>query len=135
MINYTLMDDIEIGTNVFIASAHQDYFSTMTTSWRQKMNVEQSYILCPQLNCKCYLVNMTTTIMPCSINIGICMVLVLRNKYLLSLSKPTKSWRWKYALFLWKTPTTRYWNLTSYLMICQKHSNPRFYDRRWAKMI
>jgi hypothetical protein len=27
MIDHTLMDDIEIGTNVFVASAHQDYFS------------------------------------------------------------------------------------------------------------
>jgi len=26
------MDDNEIGTNVIIASAHQDYFLTMTTS-------------------------------------------------------------------------------------------------------
>jgi hypothetical protein len=32
MIDHTLMDDIEIGTNVFVVSAHQDYFSTMITS-------------------------------------------------------------------------------------------------------
>jgi len=37
---------------------------------RQKTNVGHSYILCQHLNCKCYLVNMTTTIMPCSTNIG-----------------------------------------------------------------
>jgi hypothetical protein len=37
---------------------------------RQKMNVGHSYILCQHLNCKCYLVNMTTTIVPCSTNIG-----------------------------------------------------------------
>jgi len=32
MIDHTWMDDIEIGTNVFVASAWQDYLSTMTTS-------------------------------------------------------------------------------------------------------
>ncbi|KAH9555849.1 hypothetical protein CY35_08G137900 [Sphagnum magellanicum] len=37
---------------------------------RQKMNVQHSYILCQHLNCKFYLVNMTTTIVPCSTNIG-----------------------------------------------------------------
>jgi hypothetical protein len=37
---------------------------------RQKTNVGHSYILYQHLNCKCYLVNMTTTIMPCSTNIG-----------------------------------------------------------------
>ncbi len=37
---------------------------------RQKMNVGHFYILCQHLNCKCYLVNMTTTIVPCSTNIG-----------------------------------------------------------------
>jgi len=37
---------------------------------RQKTNVGHSYILCQHLNCKCYLVNMTTNIMPCFINIG-----------------------------------------------------------------
>jgi hypothetical protein len=63
------MDDIEIGTTVFIASAQQDYFSTTITYWKAKKNVGHSYILCQDLNCKCYLVNMTTTIMPCFINI------------------------------------------------------------------
>jgi hypothetical protein len=38
---------------------------------RQKMNVKYSYILCQHLNCKCYLVNMTTTIVPCSTNISV----------------------------------------------------------------
>ncbi len=56
------MDDIEIGINVFVASAQQIE--------RQKTNVGHSYILCQHLNCKCYLVNMTTTIVPCSTNIG-----------------------------------------------------------------
>jgi hypothetical protein len=37
---------------------------------RQKTNVGHSYILCQHFNCKFYLVNMTTTIVPCSINIG-----------------------------------------------------------------
>jgi len=37
---------------------------------RQKMNVRHFYILYQHLNCKCYLVNMTTTIVPCSTNIG-----------------------------------------------------------------
>ncbi len=37
---------------------------------KQKMNVGHSYILRQRLNCKCYLVNMTTTIVPCSTNIG-----------------------------------------------------------------
>ncbi len=37
---------------------------------RQKMNVGHSYILCQHLNCKCYFVNITTTIVPCSTNIG-----------------------------------------------------------------
>jgi hypothetical protein len=37
---------------------------------RQKTNVGHFYILYQHLNCKCYLVNMTTTIVPCSTNIG-----------------------------------------------------------------
>jgi len=37
---------------------------------RQKANVGHSYILCQHLNYKCYLVNMTTTVVPCFTNIG-----------------------------------------------------------------
>jgi hypothetical protein len=37
---------------------------------RQKTNVGHSYILCQHFDCKCYLINMTTTIVPCSTNIG-----------------------------------------------------------------
>ncbi len=37
---------------------------------RPKTNVGHFYILCQHLNCKCYLINMTTTIVPCSTNIG-----------------------------------------------------------------
>jgi hypothetical protein len=36
---------------------------------RQKMNVGHCYILCQHLNCKCYLVNMIITIVPCFTNI------------------------------------------------------------------
>jgi hypothetical protein len=37
---------------------------------RKKTNVGHSYILCQHLNYKCYLVNMRTTIVPCSTNIA-----------------------------------------------------------------
>jgi hypothetical protein len=37
---------------------------------KQKTNVGHSYILHQHLNCKCYLVNMTTTIVPRSTSIG-----------------------------------------------------------------
>jgi hypothetical protein len=36
MIDHTWMDDIEIGTNVFIANAQQDCFSTTTTNSKAK---------------------------------------------------------------------------------------------------
>jgi hypothetical protein len=36
MIDHTWMDDIEIGINVFVASAHQDYLLTMTYKLKGK---------------------------------------------------------------------------------------------------
>jgi hypothetical protein len=51
---------------------------------RQKMNVGCSYILCQHLNFKCYLVNMTTTIVP-SLQTLVCVILVLKYIYLLTL--------------------------------------------------
>jgi hypothetical protein len=66
------MDDIEIGINVFVASAHWDYLLIMTYKLKgKKMNVGHFYILWQHLNYKCYLEKMTTTIVPCSTNIGI----------------------------------------------------------------
>ncbi len=89
MINHTWMDDIEIRINVFVASAQHDCLQLQLEVERQKMNVKHSYILCQHFNCKCYLVNMTTTIVPCFRDI--CMHgFGLKNKYLLRLSKPTK---------------------------------------------
>jgi hypothetical protein len=64
------MDDIEIGINVFVASARHHCFQLQLQVERQKTNVGHSYILCQHLNCKRYLINMTTTIVPCSPNIG-----------------------------------------------------------------
>jgi hypothetical protein len=54
---------------MFVLQAHDKIVLHLQVE-RQKMNVGHSYILCQHLNCKCYLVNMTTTIVPCSINIG-----------------------------------------------------------------
>jgi hypothetical protein len=67
MIDHTLMDDIEIG----LMSLLQVHIKTMTTSWKQETNVEQSYILCQHFNHKWYFAKMTTTIVPCTTNIGI----------------------------------------------------------------
>ncbi len=51
MIDRTWMDDIEIGINVFVASAWI-VFRLQLQVERQKMNVGHSYILCQHLNCK-----------------------------------------------------------------------------------
>jgi len=79
---------------------------------RQKMNVGHSYILCQHLNCKCYFVNITTTIVPCSTNIGMHGSSFFL-KQLLRFSKRTKPQWWKYVPSLWKTPIVRFWKLSN----------------------
>ncbi len=54
-----------------------------------KMSVGHSYILC-HLNCKCYLVNMTTTIVACSTNIGANKITMMKI-YSFSLKDPNNS--------------------------------------------
>jgi hypothetical protein len=84
------MDDIEIEINVFVANAHQDYLLTMT------------YKLKAKNECWALLHTMLTLQLQVLLNKHdnnhramlykhwyICMVLVLINKYLLRLSKPT----------------------------------------------
>ncbi len=120
-IYHTWMDDIENGTNVFVASALQDYFSTMTTSWKVKN--ECWIVLHIMLTLQLQMLFSKHDNNHCAMlykHWYICMVLVLRNKYLLRLSKLTKSWWWKYVLSFWKTPMARFWKLSNYLMICQK---------------
>jgi len=137
MIDHTWMDDIEIGTNVFVANAHQDYLLTMTTSWRQKRNLEQSYILCRHLNCKCYLVNMTTTSVPCSTNIGIYAWFWFLKIYIYWGCQSQQSHNDENMFFIFERPQQLdfenyqviWWFVKN---ICQ---NPRFCDRWWAKMI
>jgi hypothetical protein len=136
MIYPTWLDDIEIGRNVFVASAHQDYLLTMITSWRQKTNVEQSYILCQHLNCKMLLNKDENN--HCAMlykHWYICMVLVFKKQMFIKIIKSKKVIMMKICYFYLKDPTTIFWKLSSYLSICQKHSNPRFCDRWWAKMI
>jgi hypothetical protein len=128
------MDDIEIGTNVFIASAWQDCLSTIITNWKAKNE------------CWAFLHTMSTPQLQMLLNKHdnnhchalqtlVCMVLVFLNKYLLRLSKLTTAQWWKYVSFLWMIQMVKFWKLSSELMIYHKHSNPRFHDKSWAKMI
>jgi hypothetical protein len=63
------MDDTEIGILSLLQVRGIVVFQLQLQVERQKTNVGHFYILCRHLNCKCYLVNMTTTIVPCSTNI------------------------------------------------------------------
>jgi len=100
MIDHTWMDDIEIGINVCVASIVSQLHLQVE---RQKTNVGHSYILCQHLNCKCYLVNMTTTIVPCSINIGMrgsC----LKKQIFIEVVKASKATMMKICSFSLKDP-------------------------------
>ncbi len=70
MIDRTWMDDIELGLMSLLQVHIRIVFRLQLQVERQKTNVGHSYILCQHLNYKCYLVNMTTTIVSCSTNIG-----------------------------------------------------------------
>jgi hypothetical protein len=102
MIDHTWMDDIEIGINVCVASIISQLHLQVE---RQKTNVGHSYILCQHLNCKCYLVNMTTTIVPCSINIGMhgsC----LKKQIFIEVVKANKPTMMKICSFSLKDPNS-----------------------------
>jgi hypothetical protein len=108
------MDDIEIGINVFVASAHQDYDYKLTTRNKCWTILHIMSTLQLQMLFRKHDNN------HCAMHYKhwyICMVLVLKNIYLLRLSKPTKSQWWNYVLFLSKTAIARFWKLSSYLII------------------
>jgi hypothetical protein len=70
---------------------------------RQRMNVGHSYILCQHLNCKFYLVNMTTTIMPYSTNISMHCSSFYKQKFI-QVVKANKATMMKICSFSMKDP-------------------------------
>jgi hypothetical protein len=72
---------------------------------KKKTNVGRSYILCQHLNCKSYLVNMTTTIVPCSTNIGV-HGSGFKKQIFIEVVKATKATMMKICSFSLKDPNS-----------------------------